>query len=863
MNDMLKILTRRSFAAGKVRNLIAVLAIALTAVLFTSVTTIGIGAVRSMTLTMQMQKGSRSDGDIRNMNREQFEAFRKADFVKQAGLRMPVGFLTNTTRHNIELDVADEIQAELTFCAPSHGRMPEAANEAVASDRALRDLGVEPEAGAEVTIAFTAHGKEYSLPLVLSGWYEAANDQISVMVVGTAFRDAHPEIFAYTYDRDSEMAGTYFSDFLADSALDLEQKMDAFVRSVGGDTEDMRAPNYMPAVVNTMTNPPLDPKMIGMISVIILLFVFCGYLLIYNVFDIAVMKEIRRYGLYRTIGMSRRQVKNLINRQALWLACIGILLGLAAGFFIGKKTLPVVMNTFAVEYKNIATQVSPSPVIFLAAAVLTAVTVFLSTRKPVRTVAGISPIEAYHYVETTAASRDYRKSASGASLPRLAWSNLGRSRRRSVFIMISLMLCVVLLNCAGTAADSLDIEKQVAYMIRTDFAVVNNASANGQKGFTARSQGLSEQTMKDIAAGPGVTGAWAIYKNTAEDADVTYDFGMDLTQDTFFQEETGLTFAFNAELMSFGLGSDGRPICNVYGMEKESLSRMDIREGETDIAALCQKMEEGKGVLVGVEANRIDMSLDEDFDFTEVGDIITVYKNGTPLRELKVLAKAAINGDDEELGYTLKGPTVIGGDGLFLYLPSDIYREIYDKPTVYKYAFDVEDDKQEQMTAFLDSYMENTDPSVSYLSAKSARESAEGNRAMIRFVGGLLSLIFGAAGILNLVNTIITTILTRRHEFAVMRSIGMTERQLTRMMVLESIYYALGGCGMGLVMSAVLNLTIVKGLLAGMWQFAFRFTLLPALLISVLLILVAALIPVAALKAFHKGSMVEQLRVAD
>ena len=49
---------------------------------------------------------------------------------------------------------------------------------------------------------------------------------------------------------------------------------------------------------------------------------------------------------------------------------------------------------------------------------------------------------------------------------------------------------------------------------------------------------------------------------------------------------------------------------------------------------------------------------------------------------------------------------------------------------------------------------------------------------MINFVGGLVGVIFGIAGILNLINMMITTILTRRHEFAAMQSIGMTARQL-------------------------------------------------------------------------------------
>lgn len=866
MKDMLGVLIRRSFAAGRVRNIIAVLAIALTAVLFTSVTTIGMGAVQSITLTMQMQKGSRSDGDFRNMTQEQFEALRQADFIERAGLRMPVGFLENTKRHNIEFDVMDEIQADLTFCAPSHGSMPEAADEIVTSDLALIELGAEPQIGEEVTIEFTAHGEKYCLEMVVSGWYEATNDQLSMMLAGTAFRDAHPEVFAYTYDRDGATEGTYYSDFIAKSTVGLQEKMDAFSRSVGGNPDDMGAPNYLPGIVNEMTNQSFDLGIAAMGAGIAVLFIFCGYLLIYNIFDIAVMQEIRRYGLYRTIGMSRRQVKRLINCQAMWLSCVGIPLGLLIGFLIGRAALPVVMNVVSVEYENIAVEVTPSPVIFAGAALLTAFTVFLSTRKPVRAAADISPIEAFRYVESGTGKRTYRKSADKAGIPRLAWSNIGRGKRRSVFIMVSLMLCVVLLNSAGTAAGSLDVEKQVEYMIRTDFAVVNVDSTNGQKGFTTREQGLSGETMEAIAARPGVSGASAIYKNTREDVDVTYAFGITADDDFHVDEDTGLTqgaYIRDGDYYWFGLGTDGRPLCNVYGMEETALSRMDLREGETDAQALFQKMQEGAGVLVGVPVNRSDMSLYERLDFVEIGDVITVYRDGEPYIELPVLAKAAINGDDEEIGYTVNGPMEIGGDGIYLYLPAAIYEEIYEEPAVYKYSFNVEESEREAMTEFLENYIKTADNNINYLSAESARESEENTRTMIHFVGGLLGLIFGMAGVLNLINTIITTILTRRHEFATMQSIGMTGRQLTQMMVCEGVYYALGGCIMGLLGSAVLNVTLVKGLLASIRYFTFRFTLLPAIVTCGVLLLLAAVIPAVVLKLFHRGSIVEQLRVSE
>ena len=861
MKNMLSVLVGRSFRASKMRNLIAVLAIMLTAILFTTVTTIGMGAMDSMTLTMQMQKGSRSDGDFRNMTSEQYEALADADFIKEYGLRMPVGFLTNTNRTNVEFDVLDETQADLTFCAPSHGNIPQTENEIVTSDAALRDLGVEPEVGATVTIAFTAHGQEYQMDMVVSGWFEATNDQISMMWAGTAFRDAHPDIFEYTYDKDRVMTGTYYSDFIATSTVGLQENLDNWVSQMGGNP-DASSSDTLSAAVNTMTNPTMEPTTIFMGAVIIILFVFCGYLLIYNVFDIAVMQEIRRYGLYRTVGMSKRQVKKLINRQALWLSCIGIPLGLLVGYFIGKAALPKIMNIFSSEYESVAVNVEPSPIIFVGAAVLAAFTVFLSTRKPVRVAANIPPIEAFRYVEAATGKRTMKKSTAGTSLPRLAWSNLGRNKRRSIFIVISLTLCVVLLNCVGIAADSVDIEKQVSYTIRTDYVVVNSASTNGMEGFTLREQALPNDVMEAINTQPGVTEASAVYKNTLDDANITYGFPMKVVS-TEEAAETGVPFVITDMGLNFNLGADGRPICNVYGMEETALSRMDIQEGETDAHALYEQMENGAGVLLGVQADRSTMKIDGNLDPLEIGDVITVYKDGKAIMELPVLAKAAINGDDQETGYTANGPYTVGADGLFLYLPSSIYEKIYDEPSIYKYSFNVDENERTNMTVFLENYITQVDTSLNYLSADSARENAQATRTMLQFVGGLIGIIFGVAGVLNLTNTIITTILARRHEFATMQSIGMTTKQLTQMMIWEGVYYAIGACIVGLILSMVLAFTVVRVLTGSIWYFTFHFTLLPAIIPCVVLLIVAAIVPVIALKVFNKGSIVEKLRVAE
>lgn len=860
----IRLLARRSFAASKMRNMIAVVAIMLTAILFTTVTTIGMGAKDSLTLTMQILKGSKSDGDFRYMTQEQYDALSEADFIESYGLRRPVGFLSNSVRHNVELDVMDETQAEFCFCTPSHGKMPQAANEVVTSDLAIQALGAQPEVGAQITVEFTARGQQFSLPMVVSGWYEAVNEKTSMMAASTAFVDAYPDLFRNTYRQDGEMAGTYWSDFTATSTMGLQENMLSWIRSVGGEPEDPAADNYLPSAVNNITNPAVSLPTVMMGGAIVLLFIFCGYLLIYNVFDISVMQEIRRYGLYRTIGISKRQVRRLINRQAVWLSCIGIPLGLLVGFFIGKAALPVVMSTMASTYENVVIRVSPSPVIFVGAAILTAFTVFLSTRKPVRVASGTPPIEAFHYVESSTGNRSAKKGFAGASLPRMAASNLGRNRRRSAFIMVSLMLCVVLLNCVGVAAGSVDVEKQVNMTTRTDFSVVNTASTNIMEGFTRRDQGVSQQTIQDIAARPGVIGGSAIYKNTIEDTNVTYDFGVAVTATSFVDQTTGLTQgSWDNDGFSGSLGSDGRLLCNVYGMEEVALSRLDLREGETDAHTLYEKMKHGQGALVGIDTNWSTKAINEDFDFTEIGDTITVYKDGQPLMELPVLAKAALNGDDAEIGYTCNGTFEVGGNALSIYLPTSVYQSIYDVPTIYKYSFDVEESQQQDMDAYLAEYMNNTDPTINYACATDARADAQTTRTVINLVGGLIGMIFAIAGVLNFVNTIITTILSRRHEFATMQSIGMTNGQLTKMMTFEGLYYALGACALGVILSFALGFTLVRGLTGTIWYFTFHFTLLPALLTCAVLLALSAIVPTAALRIFNKGSIVEKMRVAD
>lgn len=210
------------------------------------------------------------------------------------------------------------------------------------------------------------------------------------------------------------------------------------------------------------------------------------------------------------------------------------------------------------------------------------------------------------------------------------------------------------------------------------------------------------------------------------------------------------------------------------------------------------------------------------------------------------------------------GATYIGGDAPFLYMSDTKFKELYEEPTIFSYSFNAEQGEKENLEGFLADFTgENT--SVAYTSTKLLQEQLASNRNIVLLVGGMIGVILAFAGLINFTNMMVTNIITRRHEFAAMQSIGMTNRQLRRLIVDEGLYYAAGADVIGGLLAAILGMTVLKNVLnsPSMWYFTLRFTLVPAFFIAVIYLILAAVIPVVVLHFFNKGSVVERLRTAQ
>ena len=185
-----------------------------------------------------------------------------------------------------------------------------------------------------------------------------------------------------------------------------------------------------------------------------------------------------------------------------------------------------------------------------------------------------------------------------------------------------------------------------------------------------------------------------------------------------------------------------------------------------------------------------------------------------------------------------------------------------DQPAM-KTIFNVDDENQLAAENWLKNYTTNTDTALDYLSKVTLRQTFDGMINMYRLVGGTLCVILALIVILNFINSMMTSILSRHKELAMLQSVGMTGNQVKRMLMYEGIGYSVLGLLSSLILSIVGSLTVVRMMGAELSYFTWHFTLLPVFLCIIPLFLITALVPLICYNKMAQKTVVERLRIAE
>ena len=867
----------KSLLASRTRNLIAIVAIALTTMLFTSLFTIALSINEGFQQSNFRQVGGFSHGGFKYMTQAQFNELKDDPLISQWGERRYLGMPTETpfNKSHVEVSFADANEAHWMFCDPVEGSLPQEGTDQAATDtHVLELLGIKPEIGAEFTLTFDVDGHETTQTFTLCGWWEYDEAIVAnhVLIPESRVNEVLAEVGVDPDNPDDGMTGRWNLDVMLKSgSRHIEQDLNQILENHGYQSENA-GDNYIDTGVNwgytgARMSDLVDPMTVIAIVAVVLLIIFTGYLIIYNVFQISVAGDIRFYGLLKTIGTTPRQLRRIIRLQALSLSAVGIPIGLVLGWLIGGQLTPVIVA----RLNGIMPMTSVSPWIFAISAAFALLTVLISCRKPGRMAARVSPVEAVRYTE--GGSEKTRAKARKVSPFTMAWANLGRSKGKTVVTVLSLSLAVVLLTVTVNFAGGFDMDKYVSNFTASDFIVANAGKFQTSTLFSDE-QALPQSAIDAINAQGGITDSGVVYGKTFGALEYVTEDWFRQNKESFYTPEEMDNLIRLTDRNEAGLLADS---VQLSGRSPFALDHLTVLEG--DLSALY---EPGSRAIAAVYFEDEYGNIDRNSHWARLGDTVTLryveeseyYDPDTG--EVWASLEDVPDGANwverpvqyRDVDYTVAALVAVPSALSYRYYGSDEFilndqTFVQDSGTdsVMYYAFDTTDEANAAMESFLADYTENVNPELDYESKATYAGEFESMRSMFLLLGGALSFIVGLVGVLNFFNAILTGIIARQRELAVLQAVGMTGRQLRAMLIWEGLLYALGAAGLALILTLTLGPIAFQAVEGLFWFFTYHLNLTPFLFIIPLFALLGVCIPVLTGHAMAKLTVVERLRM--
>lgn len=855
---IIKEMVQGNLKVHRKRNLLLVLAITLTTILFTSVLEIGFGGMQSIQETQLKLSGTKADAELRFLDKEQFQKVQNSDLFESVGGRVPIALMEGETKRPIEIDYLDKAGMEAYYLSLEEGKMPEDEKEVLLSEQALEELGIKKEVGSHVPVSFTLRGQEYNFDMRLSGWYKGS-PKVNFLIVSETFLEHNPEVSENTYDIDKEILGTYYASVCVKNTVNIEQNLKEYAESLGAQTENADGNNYVNVAVNPMLYSEDGNTGVGLSIVFFgALFILCGYLLIYNIFDIGVMQDIQEFGIMKTIGMTGKQIKRLMRRQMLLLSLIGIPIGLVVGYGLGALLLPVILKNWEYSEEELTIVQSVHPAIFILTVFFVLITVFLSMRKPSKRAAKYSAIETAKYTEVKkkTAEKDIH------SIKNIARSNLQRNRKRTVLVFTSLILSVVFVNSLWIISNSFDEEKYINAQMRRDYLVASTDTLNPSIGYVKPSASLNENTIQELENNSMIQNGTKLYKNTVDNSDISFEWGREGINIEQYQPNVEVDgVVTNEAITNYGpitLSKDEKALCNVCGISENFVDKMEILEGEKNIVSIKEKLKSGDYILVAAsKTTKGTYSSDDLENSPDIGETVTIYKNGKPLKKVEVISQILVIDSEQISGSSVTGDDTILGP--WLYLGEGLFKELYGEGNLVNYSFDADEKDAPAVNRMLQDISEKFS-NVGFETTEQRHAEIENYKMLVRILCVLIGGILGVIGIVNLVNIIFTNLIVRNRELATFRSIGATKKQLRELIIRESIGYVFYAAIGGFILTILISMTAVRGICSSIWLFTFQFTLLPAAIVIVLYLIIAIISSEAGIYLWEKRSITERLR---
>lgn len=825
-------LTLKYLKGQKKRSLLTILGIVLSVTLLTSIGTIGLSYHDQL-----IRQTIRDFGDYHvSFNNILGDAVPKVNnnaMVKSTGVISREGYATIR-----ETDVKEK--RENPYAAPyrylnvkgydvkamnmlqvqlDSGRLPENPNEIILSSQSLRYFSEKPKLGESIKLNLgirkvASTGKERKIDGMGDlGWNldEAfqAQTQREFTVVGfmkeigrgnwsstfilpaITFNDnktidEKKKYFIYvkmkTLDQIKEkteaiLSSLRVSDVDQDSAKQLN-------REYSIDNLRIEYNNELLKLYGQSTYEGVNKSFILAYAAVIAIIIICTIAVIYNIFHISVLERISQFGILRCIGATPSQIRKIVIKEATLLSLIGIPIGIFTGT-IFMKLLFYNISFLELGFFNDMKMVISLPILF-SAGLLGLLSVYLSAIGPARQASRVSPLEAVKSVGSTKIEKitSIKQSSLVKKLfgieGQFASRNLKRNKKRFRITAFSMVISIILFIVFSGLIDFL---KQTTQLSGIQYSY--SVSYDGPHKRT------DDSVYQDILKLDAVQQAYKFYNKQAtaiipqNKVNPRYS---ELRKNSYQLKEGQGYLKDNNYLVSYGNnGLDALQSKLTSGtIDKEKMNR---ENGVIVIQKIKTITEQGKQLII-------------DQTNFKVGDQIKIRAAEKSGKEYDTVTVVGI-ADQELLMNKYTESEIL----TFITTPN-VFAKIMGDDTYFRIFILANPDlPNTSITDYLQALTE-IDAGYNYTDRVTELAQAKNDATIASiFLYGFIGVI-ALIAFLNIVNTVSTNLILRTKEFAVLKAIGMTQKEIRKMIILEGVFYGLFAAVYGVIIGTALNFGI-------------------------------------------------------
>lgn len=548
------------------------------------------------------------------------------------------------------------------------------------------------------------------------------------------------------------------------------------------------------------SNP--DPQVIAGGIVVALIIILSSMLVIYSIFYVSVINKVYEYGKLRAVGATKRQIRKIILREGFILSCISIPLGIAIGYLIGQVVIlkALKMDRYGVGGMNIF--------IAIGVAVITVISVLLSLLKPMKMACNISPVEAMRY-DGNDSKQKKRKGYEEINLKKITFANLSRNKKRTVITLLSLSLSGILFIVASTIMNCMNPENMAKDHSLGDITVYldnydwNEDGSNNLYDIQANNP-LGKEMCERLENIPGVK------KINME----------------------------KSAWASIDIGAGEKNLEDIQGFDKEFYDELSehLVEGEINKEAL----ESGEGLVYTHPSYAKEIGI-------KVGStqVITIYDGK----------------DSYKKEFTVLALVDIGGASIRI--PESVMDSLIKTDTTIRVGLEVKKDMLKSVEEEIKNITDN-DEYLSYGTLEDSIETYKKSMAITSVLIYSLVIIIGVIGLMNLINTMITSIITRKRELGILQAIGLSDKQLVKMLQIEGLFYTVGTLLITLTLGNILGyIAVIIFRNTGASYAIYDYPLTQTIIMIVAITLVQILITYMVTNNFKKDSLVDRIRYSE